>query len=401
MTGPRDVDADLVVVGLGAVGAAVAWQAARRGLRVIGFDRFTPPHDQGSSHAESRISRLAVGEGPEYVAPVARSHEIWREIEAATGTALFHPSGSLIVSPASGGGSDGRWTDFVTATEAVARPAGVPFERLTAAEIRSRFPVLRPGSHEVFGFEPSGGVVMAERAVRLQLDAARGSGARLHTDEPVTAIEPDDRSVVVRSARRGVRAREVVLCAGAWMPTLTDDGDRALLSVTRQVVAWFEVDDLEACSVGRLPTVIWAGERIEDYLAVFPIAPGTTHGLKVVGEQFHQLTTADTVERAVSPAEIATLHERLVAPRLDGVRDRCVRSAVCLYTNTPEDHFLIDRDPRSDRIVVVSACSGHGFKHSAAIGESLAQQLAGETPSVDLTPFGRSRFAAGSAPGAS
>lgn len=386
------MDADLIVVGLGAMGAAVAWQAARRGLSVIGFDRFDPPHDQGSSHAESRITRLAVGEGPEYVAPVARSHEIWRELEAASGERLLHQSGSLIVSPVGGGGLDGRWTDFVAATEAVAGPAGVPFGRLSAAELGDRFPVLRPGEDEVYGLEPSGGVVLAERAVRIQLAAARAVGARLHTDEPVIAAQPNDTSVEVRTATMTVRAPRVVLATGAWMPTFVDDVDRDLLDVTRQAVFWFEVDDLDAFSVDRLPTVIWAGDRIEDYLGIFPIAPGTTPALKVLGEQLHEFTTADTVDRSVSAAEIAAFHERLVAPRLRGVSDRCVRTTVCLYTSTTNEHFLIDRDPRSDRITVVSACSGHGFKHSAAIGEALAQQIAGEAPTVDLSPFARTRF---------
>lgn len=385
------MDADLIVVGLGAMGAATAYQAARRGLSVIGFDRYAPPHDQGSSHAESRVTRLSVGEGPEYVAPVARSHEIWRDLEAATGVQLLHQCGSLIVSPSSGGGTDGRWTDFVTATAAAAGPAGVPFHRLSTAEIESRFPVLLPREGEVFGLEPSGGVVIVERAVSVQLELARELGAVTHTYAPVIDVEPDDTGVTVRTATRSVRAPRVVVTTGPWLDFAPLE-DQRVLSVTRQVVFWFELDDLEPFTTDNLPTAIWAGDRIEDYLGVFPIAPGTRPALKVLGEQFSETTTADTVDRSVSPEEIADFHERLVAPRLRGVTDRCHHATVCLYTTTPTEDFLIDTDPRSDRIAIVSPCSGHGFKHSAAIGEALAQGAAGEEPTVDLSPFRRDRF---------
>lgn len=386
------LDADLAVVGLGAIGAATAHRAAAAGLSVVGFDRFSPPHELGSSHAETRITRLAAGEGPEYLATVARSHEIWRELERETGTDLLHQCGGLIIGPSSGGGADGRWTDFVSATAAVADTAGVEFERLEAPDVRARWPRIRVGDGNVAGLERSAGIVMVERAVAVQLALARELGARIHTNEAVLTIDPDDTGVNVTTPQRTIRVARVVTAAGAWLPEFLTDADEALVEVTRQVVFWFDVDDLDAFAVGRLPTLIWAGEEISDYIGVFPIAAGTTPALKVLGEQFDRTTTADAVDRTVSESEIAEFHERLVVPRLDGVTPNCVRAAVCLYTNTPTDDFLIDTDPRSDRIMIVSPCSGHGFKHSAAIGEALAHAAAGIDPFVDLGPFSRRRF---------
>lgn len=384
-----DLDADLAVVGLGAIGAATASRAAALGLRVIGFDRFDPPHERGSSHAETRVTRLAVGEGPMYLPTVARSHEIWRELEAEFDVPLLYQCGGLIVSPRSGGGADGRWTDFVTATARVAADAGIRFDRLSADETRSRFPVLRLRDDEVAGHEPTAGVVMIEQAIRVQLRLARRHGARLHTNEMVVGIDPDDRGVRITTARRSVRVARVVTAAGPWMPELAADDDARSLEVTRQVVCWFEVDDVAAYSVGRLPPILWPGRDITDYLAVFPIAPGATPALKVMGEQFDAATSADDVDREISPEEVADLYERLVTPRLSGVRPQCHRQTVCLYTSTPTEDFLIDHDLRSDRITLVSPCSGHGFKHSAAIGEALAHAAAGEAPNVDLAPFAR------------
>ncbi|MFT5201284.1 MAG: sarcosine oxidase [Candidatus Aldehydirespiratoraceae bacterium] len=389
-----EFDADLAIVGLGAIGAATAYQAARRGLSVIGIDRFDPPHEFGSSHAETRVTRLAVGEGEQYLAPVARSHEIWRELEAATGEALFHQSGGVIFSPNVGGGEDGRWNDFVSETSRIAAGAGIDYERLGPAEMRERFPQFRIQDDEIAGFEPTGGVVLSERAVAVQLGEAKRLGARLLVNERVDSIDPDDTGVTLTTDARSVRARHVVVAAGPWAPTLAAPEDAALLTITRQVVYWFEVDDIDAFSVNRLPTALWPRRDISEYIAVFPIAPGMRPALKILGEQFDTETSADAVDRTVTAEETASFYEELVAPRLHGVSPDCVAANVCLYTNTASDDFLIDRDPRSDRIVHLSPCSGHGFKHSAAIGEAMAQLAADEEPCFDLAPFKRSEHAA-------
>ena len=151
---------------------------------------------------------------------------------------------------------------------------------------------------------------------------------------------------------------------------------------------WFEAEDLDAWSVERFPFVMWITGTIDGYCAAFPTPPdSSTPGVKLLGEQFETTTSPTTVARSVTQQEIDVFYQRLVAPRFDGITDRCLRSEVCLYTSTPDDHFLIDNDPRSDRITVMSPCSGHGFKHSTALGEAVAQRIASGDSNLDLSPF--------------
>lgn len=377
---------DLAVVGLGAMGAAVTWHAQRLGLRVLGLDQSEPPHTLGSTHAETRITRLAVGEGDQYLPFVARSHELWREIESLTGDRLLYETGGYIVSELDS--NSDRWTDFTQVTAAIADRADLAYDVLDAAEFRQRQPnVLLPDTMAA-GFEPTAGVVMCEDAVRLQLELAQTAGAVLQTGERVDRIEPHDAYVDVITDSGQYRAAKVVVAVGPWTQALAAPAVAERLEVTRQVVFWFEADDPDAWSVERFPFVMWIGSTIDEYCAAFPSPPGTTPGVKILGEQFTHTTSPDQVERSVSAEEIADIHRRLIAPRFVGISDRCVRAEVCLYTNTPDDHFLIERDPRSDRVVVMSPCSGHGFKHSAALGEAVAQQIATGSSNLDLAPFG-------------
>ncbi len=384
---PSGFDADVIVVGLGAMGAAVTYQAQSMGLEVLGIDRHEPPHEFGSSHAETRISRLAVGEGPQYIPFVARAHELWHTIGDAVGETLFHQSGGYVITNTDGGNDD-RWHDFVTATDNVAQLAGIPYTTLTAAEVRAAHPNLKLTNDMRAGHEPTGGVIMCERAVEAQLRLARQNGARIRVNETVAAVTPDDQGVVVETDQGSYRARDVVLATGAWMHDLASAHHSNQLSITRQAVFWFEAEDLDAFRVDRMPFVIWTGDTIDDYVGLFPVPPGATNGVKILGEQFSETTSPSEVNRTISDAEVAEFYETHVAPQIDGVTSRCIKRAVCLYTNTLDDHFLIEPDPRSNRITVMSPCSGHGFKHSPALGEAVAQRIATGASDLDLSPFG-------------
>lgn len=385
----RDDRYDLIVVGLGAMGAATLLHAHRLGLRVLGIDRFDPPHQLGSSHAETRVTRLAVGEGPQYLPFVARSHEIWRELEAETGRPLLYQSGGCIIT--TGAQSDeGRWNDFVTATAAVADQGGIDFRVVDPETLRAEQPAILVRDDEQIGLEPTGGIVLSEAAIAAQLELARAEGAAVHTNEVVLDIDQTGEGTVVVTSDRGrYRTGQVVLATGSWIPTMAGPADRETLTVTRQVVFWFEVEDPAVFSTDRFPFIIWVGDSLDHYLGVFPIPPAGTAGLKVVGEQFAATTDATSVDRTVSAAEIDDFYHRVVRHRLAGVTPRCVKASVCLYTNTPDDDFLIDTVPASDRILVMSPCSGHGFKHSTGLAEAVAQVVATGTSTLDLTPFAR------------
>ena len=368
------------------MGSAVAYHATQLGLSVIGIDQHNPPHDLGSTKAETRITRLAVGEGPQYLPFVKRSHEIWRDLEAATDVELLHESGGIIITeqvPVPGQ----RWEDFVVETERIAQEGDIPFDVLTPDAVRATHPWIKVPDLRNVGYEPTAGLVMAERAVEVQLKLASELGATIRTNEAVTAIEPLADSATVTTTEGSFTADHVVLATGPWFAELAAPSHAEQVTVTRQVVYWFEVDDLADFATEAIPFVMWIAQRDEDYVGLFPIPPGGTPAVKILGEQFLETTDPTTVDRSVSQDEIDHFYDTHVAPKFSGVTRNCIRTAVCLYTNTADDHFLVDRDPRSDRITVMSPCSGHGFKHSTALGEAVAQQIATGTSTHDLTPF--------------
>lgn len=290
---------DLAVVGLGAMGSATCFQAADRGLSVLGLDRYAPPHQMGSTHAETRITRLAVGEGPQYLPFVARSHEIWRDIEGRTGIPLLHLTGGYIITPAQpkhapvevSAIEEIRWLDFVSATERVAMQANIDFERQTAGQVCTLFPNVLVSDDEVVGFEPTGGIVMCETAVALQLQLAQQMGATICTGTRVVSVTPRQAGgVEVLTACGAVyTADKAVVAAGPWISDFFDAGDydAAGLGVTRQVVYWFELENLDDWV--EFPFLIWAGHDISDYLGAFPVPPKASNGtpaLKLMEEQF-------------------------------------------------------------------------------------------------------------------
>jgi glycine/D-amino acid oxidase-like deaminating enzyme len=179
----------------------------------------------------------------------------------------------------------------------------------------------------------------------------------------------------------------VILATGPWIKQLADGRHRDQLSVTRQVVYWFEAENLEAFAVDRVPFIMWIADRDEDYIAIFPSPPGTTRAVKVMGEQFLETCDPETVRREVTQAEIDDFYDVHLATKVSGITRNCVRAAVCLYTNTADDHFLIDSDPGSERITVMSPCSGHGFKHSTALAEAAVERIATGESTLDLSPF--------------
>ena len=386
---------DLIIVGCGAMGSAAMYQAAKRGLAVLGIDRFAPPHEMGSSHAETRFTRLGVGEGAQYAPLVARSHEIWRELEEASGEVIFYQKGLLIVAPKGGTAKEqyNHWENFVERSAEVAADIGVPFEILEAADVRSRYPKVMLTDEEYAGFEPTGGHVMAERAVAVQLELAQKNGAELWTNRPVEAIRPNENGVTVVTAEGTVEAEKVIVTAGAWTNDFLPTVEHKNFRVTRQIVFWFEVDDPDQYSPDELPGVLWVGQKLEDYFAAFTLPPGSKPGLKVLTEQYVDATNANHVEREISPAEIEAFYQKFGTQKIAGLKPNCIKASVCLYAHTPDDHFVIDMHPElGERVMVVSACSSHGFKHSAAIGEAVVQKMCEGESEISLTPFAWQRL---------
>lgn len=379
---------DAIVLGLGAMGASASYQLARRGADVLGIDRFSPPHIHGSSHGATRITRLAVGEGEQYVPLAKRSHEIWREIEAATGAELFVQNGGLIISSAASKATT-HVADFFGKTVNAARAHAIAHQMLDAAAIRARFPQFRVHDREMGYFEPSAGFVRPEAAIAAQISLAENHGAEIRTGESVVdvAVLPD--GVKVTTDRGNYRARKLVVAAGAWLPRLLDARFAKLLKVYRQTLFWFSLEDAALYSPERFPIFIWDPVGRTQPIYGFPAIDGT--GVKIATEQYENVCDPDSVAVAASSAETAAMHRDFVAPQFHGL-GACVDTATCLYTVTPDSHFIIDTPPGMARVLVVSACSGHGFKHSPAIGEAAAAWAMDAPPPFDLSAFRLSRF---------
>lgn len=378
---------DAIVVGLGAMGSATLYQLAKRGVAVLGIDQYHPPHTLGSTHGESRITRLATGEGAAYVPFAQRSHAIWRALEAATGAALLHLSGGLILCPQGGGAQFHGQVDFVEQSAALARDFGLAHSVLDAAAVRARWPQLRISDREHAYFEPTGGIVAVEKAVATQISLAQQLGAQLHCDERVTDYAYDSAGVTVTTARGTYCAEKLILCAGPWINELVPRALTPWFAVYRQAIFWFAVEEPQQFDIDHFPFIIWIGDKPEEFYSAFPYGPGGTVGLKMVTEEYVETVTPATVDRTVHPQEIDRMYHALASRRIHGLRPQLLKADVCLYTNTPDEHFVLDFHPASERVLVASPCSGHGFKHSAAIGEALAQLALTGTSELDISLF--------------
>lgn len=379
--------ADVVVIGLGAMGSATTWHLARRGLKVVGIDRYTPPHAHGSTHGETRITRQAISEGLQFVPLALRSHTLWREIEAETGATLLTQCGGLIMARAGLASHMHGQADFLGNAVAAARAFGIAHERLDASAVATRFPQFRLQGDEVAYFEPGAGYLDPEACVAAQLTLAARLGARLRFGETVLRLESADGGTVVETSRGRIAAGKVIVCAGPWLPALLPVlADR--VTVRRQVLHWFPLTGTVPYQASGCPVYIWHwGDGPDDVFYGFPQV-GAEPVVKVAAEEMTSSTTADTVDREVLESESHGLYWTHVAGRLDGLQERPTRTVTCLYTCTPDANFIIDWLPDRPDVLVVSACSGHGFKHSAAIGEAVADMAMTGRPPAVLAPFG-------------
>ena len=372
---PRSVDC--IVLGLGAMGSAAARAIARRGYRVLGLDRFASPHDRGSSHGESRIIREAYFEHPSYVPLVQRAYALWEELEREGGRPLFTRTGGVMIGPRDG--------DVFGGALRSAEAHRLPHEVLDAAEIQRRFPAFHPREDWFGVWEPNDGVLRPEVCIETMLAGAARAGADLHTDEPVTAWRADGEGFVVDTARGRTRASHLVLAAGAWMPRLVPE---LPLTVVRKVLYWFETVGMRnAHDPGLCPISIWQyGAR--EYFYSFP---RSERGVKVALHHGGEPSDPDHLDRIVRDEEIAAMRAVLHA-HMPFASGPLRSTAVCMYTNTPDEDFILDRHPSHPNAIVVSPCSGHGFKFAPAIGEAVSDLVVEGATRHDLSRFRATRW---------
>ena len=371
--------AEVLVVGLGAMGSAALFHLARSGVDVLGIDAYHPPHNYGSSHGETRVIREAYFEHPVYVPLVQRAYDLWAELESEIGEELYLKTGGLMI---------GR-QDSAVVTGAIrsASEHGLPHEILSVEQIKQRAPALNPADDMAGVFEPRAGILYPERCVAAHLSLAREHGAAIRTGERLLEWRSLGSEIAVKTDRGTYRAKKLVLAIGAWsaqaLPELA-----SLLHVERQVLLWFKVPNVDIYRPGQLPIHLWEYEPGRMFYGF----PDLGDGLKIAFHHQGEPTSPEEVDRSIRPSDVKKMRELMqqFLPEIAG--NELLRGTVCLYTNTPDEHFIIDVHPRNPNVVIASPCSGHGFKFASSVGEILAALASGNTPKVDLSLFALRRF---------
>ncbi|MFB6298856.1 MAG: N-methyl-L-tryptophan oxidase [Halobacteriales archaeon] len=370
---------ETIVVGIGGMGSAVTAHLAERGVDVLGLERYDIPHAMGSSHGKTRIIRLAQYEDPSYVPLVKRAYELWREREADHHRRLLYTTGGIDAGPPD--------SDIVTGSIRSCREHGLEHERLTGATVNERFPGYRlPEEYEAV-YQPDGGFLVPEQCIVAHVNAAHAAGAEIHAREAVTDWEPHDGGVHVATDAGSYTAEKLVVTAGAWTGKLLPAVEE-LLDPERQVLAWLQPTEPTAFDPDRFPVFVL--ETAEGHYYGFPVfdVPGFKFG------RFNHLEESvdpDTMNRTPTGQDEELLREFAETYFPTGAGPT-MQLAPCLFTNTPDDHFILDRHPQYPQVTVGAGFSGHGFKFASAIGEVLADLSETGQTAHDIDLFSLDRF---------
>jgi sarcosine oxidase len=371
---------DAIVVGVGGMGSAAVYHLARRGLRVLGLERFDVPHDHGSSHGVTRIIRLAYYEDPSYVPLLKRAYELWRELQGEAGEQLLYITGSLDAGPPG--------SEIVEGSRRSCELHDLPHELLDAAEIARRFPAYRlpPGHGAVL--QPAGGFLLPERCIVHHVMAAQALGAEVHAREAMLDWAPHRDGVRVRTDRGTYEADHLIVTAGAWLGSMVKR--LAPIAVPeRQVLAWLQPTRPDLFARDRFPVFNLLVDEGRFYGFPQHGVPGFKFGL------YHHLgerVNPDRPRREPDRRDEAVLRSFAERYFPDGAGPTMALKS-CLFTNTPDEHFVVDRHPQYPQVTIASPCSGHGFKFASVIGEILAELATSDQTRHDIGLFRLSRFA--------
>ena len=371
---------DIMVAGLGANGSSALYQLSKTGEKVVGIDRFTPPHIHGSSHGESRIIRQAYYEDPIYVPLLKTAYKLWKEIEDISRKNLFLQTGGLML-----GNPDSA---VIKGSELSARTHDIPYEYLDADAIQKRFPAFHPTPDTVGILEKEAGILFPEKCIQTFLDLAAAKGATINTGEKILQITPGKDKVVITTTKDKYIVNKLILTAGAWTSELLPDLNIPL-TVKRQPLFWLTTGTPQQNHrflPTAMPIYIW------EYTPgkMFYGFPDLGTGIKIAPHHRGRTIQPDQLTQEVSPEEIKEIKD--IAAEYFGIKPVFDHSSVCMYTNTPDEHFIIDLHPEYKNIIIASPCSGHGFKFSSLTGRLLSDIALEHNIGFDLSPFSLTRF---------
>jgi sarcosine oxidase len=370
---------DVIVAGVGGMGSAAVYHLARRGAKALGLEQFDIPHELGSSHGVTRIIRLAYAEHPDYVPLLRRAYELWRELEVDAGERLLIVTGGFDIGE--------MQSSIVRGSLGSCARHDLPHEVLDADTLRERFPGYQLPQSMVAVYQPDAGILLPERCIVAHVNAALQRGAEVHTREPVIDWGIDDGSVWVRTDRETYRARRLVITAGSWAHNLVP-ALKELAVPERQVLLWTQPLRAELFALGSFP--IFNMEAAEGHYYGFPEygVPGFKIGKY---HHRHQRVDPDDMDRDCHPEDEAVLREaiRKYFPDADGPT---LAMKTCLFTNSPDEHFILDHHPDSREVALAGGFSGHGFKFCSVVGEIMAQLALDGGTQLDTSMFRLARF---------
>lgn len=355
---------DVIVLGVGGFGSGTAYHLARRGLRVLGLDRFGPAHDRGSSHGETRIIRKAYFEHPDYVPLLLRAYDLWADLEAESQRQLFWQCGLMLA-----GLPD---SEAISGARLSASQHGLTIENLSSSAAAKRWPGFRvPDAFDAV-FEPDAGFLKVEDCVRTHLDRAVAHGATLLFDEPVVSWSSTGREVCVRTATREFVASSLVITAGSWAASVLADL-KLPLQVLRKPIFWFETTSPAYNLDASMPTFYFEmPSNVESPSTFYGFPSLDGHVLKVAQHSGGELVADPLlVDRQLHDADVQPI-ANFLRTCLPGVHPEPARHSTCMYTVTPDRHFVVDRHPEFSNVVIGCGFSGHGFKFTSVLGSAFA-----------------------------
>ncbi len=373
--------ADVAVIGLGAMGTAALWRLASRGASVVGFERFEPGHALGSSHGATRIFRTAYYEDAQYVPLLLAALEWWRRLELESARELLKQTGGLMIGRPEGA--------LISGALRSVHEYRLPHRVLERAAMATRYPQHKLAVGEMAILDELAGVLFPEQSIAAATALARGRGAVVHYRAAVERIEPEPAHVDIVVGSQRIRVRHAVVCAGAWVPDLISLPG-CEFAIERQVMTWFKGSLPDLFAPSRFPVFV---RELADSRIGFGI-PDMGDGLIKVGIHHGdgEIVRPDSMDRSVHPRDYA-MTESFAASNIDGLLPSVAKATVCLYTNSPDEHFVVGQMPGVPNVTIVSPCSGHGFKFAPVIGE-IAADLAlqgGTDYAIDM--FSPNRFA--------
>jgi sarcosine oxidase len=377
---------DAAVLGLGTMGTFACLEFARRKFSVLGLDQFAPPHDRGSHTGETRVFRIAYAEHPDYVPLARRAGMLWDQLGKEAQTTFLHRTGMLSLGPPDGA--------LISGTRASSATHGLNVQELSPAEVSSRFPAfdVPPGWQGIF--EAEAGWVDVDAAIRFGLNEASRLGADVRVDTRVEHWEPRAGEFAIRTSAGTYLAKRLIVTAGAWSGQLLADLQLPL-NVIRKVLIWVNPFRPESFRPDRFPIFASASK----FFYGLPDVDGKGVKLSIHWSEGEPATGINVRQPEATREEIAPILEEAASllPSLAGplphAFDRVLRSKTCLYTMTPDEHFVIDRHPGYENLILAAGFSGHGFKFAPAIGEVLADLAFQNEPKIPVDFLGMRRFA--------